>query len=237
MTRDQAMAKVKKLMRLSTSSNMHEAAAAMRQAQALMRLHAIEAGEVGDLDHDPDPIGERPSAARRGMRIAVDLSRLAGVVSRTFGVEVYWRVGYAESRTGDTFRQIRARFVGPGSRAELASYAFDVLQRQMERDKRQHLRRVRVRKNRAARGDCYGIGWVNGVAKVLEPWAITDAERNAITVWMAKHGPKLETVNCTARESRAATINDRYLGYASGARATLNRGVGGMRQAQLESKP
>ena len=41
MTRDEAMARVRKCFRLGRSPNPHEAAAALRQAQALMRAHGI----------------------------------------------------------------------------------------------------------------------------------------------------------------------------------------------------
>lgn len=230
MTKDQARDKVRKLLRLSKSSNMHEAAAAMRQAQALMRQHALEQGEL--QDRDADEIGECAAKARRGKSVNADVVRLANIVSLTFGVEVYWH-REAEFRLRGFVYRTSAQFVGPASRADLARYAFEVLERQMQSNKRFHLRRVKVAKNRAARGDEYGLGWASGVAQVLAPWGVSGAEKDQIAAYMAKHHGDMKSTEVKARTSKAVTHGDACAGYADGKGATLNRGVDGSRQRQL----
>ena len=46
MDRKKALEKIKKCLRLATSANPHEAAAAMRQAQALMKEHGVGQADV-----------------------------------------------------------------------------------------------------------------------------------------------------------------------------------------------
>lgn len=50
MDRNKALDKIKKCLRLATSANPNEAAAAMRQAQALMRKHGIGQDDVSMAD-------------------------------------------------------------------------------------------------------------------------------------------------------------------------------------------
>ncbi len=50
MNRDDALKKIKKCLALSRSANEHEAAAALRQAQALMREHGLREKDVSLAD-------------------------------------------------------------------------------------------------------------------------------------------------------------------------------------------
>lgn len=231
MNRETAIEKVKKLLRLSKSSNEHEAAAAMRQAQALMRQHQIEEAEAAGAAAEMDPIEEVASDARRGKAVPVDLAHLASLVADTFGTYTFVYV----TRHSGCWRT-EARFVGPAPRGELSAYAFDALRRQLEAAKRQHLRRVRNPKNRAARGDQFGLGFVHGVRALLAAWDLPVEERARISSHMlAKHGPG-ESVRTEARKgarSNLPTEADRHAGRNAGRSAQLHRGVAGARQRQI----
>ncbi len=217
MTRDQARDKVKKLLRLGKSSNMHEAAAAMRQAQALMRQHAIDEQELHETQ--PDDTVEVSTAARRGAKPAVYALILADSVCAAFGVMQLLSGNHAW----------RVLFFGPAWRAQIAEYAFTVLLRQLERDRRTHLNRVRVAKNRLARGDMFGIGWAKGVAGVLSAWDMTDDDRAKASALIARTYPLARTQVFSARSSAASKAlmhNDHAMGRAHGSKARLDRGVG-----------
>lgn len=58
MRHDQALDRVRKLLALATSPNVHEAASAAAQAQALIARHRLEdlLAAEGSVAHDPDPI-------------------------------------------------------------------------------------------------------------------------------------------------------------------------------------
>ena len=66
MTRAQALRRIRACLRLSASSEPHEAAAALRQAQALMREYGVTASEadLADVHTETRPMGRalRPPA-------------------------------------------------------------------------------------------------------------------------------------------------------------------------------
>jgi hypothetical protein len=223
MTRDQARDKVKKLLRLGKSSNMHEAAAAMRQAQALMRQHAIDEQEVHETQ--PDDTVEVTTAARRGANPPVYAVGLVNCICSAFGVEAI---------VGGRGHAWRFHFFGPAWRTQLAEYAFTVLLRQLERDRRKHLNRVRLAKNRAARGDVFSVGWAHGVSKVLSAWDLTDDDRARTAALIARTYPAATVQTFGARESRASKgvmCNDHAMGHALGSKARLDRSVGTSQKA------
>jgi hypothetical protein len=217
MTRAQAIDKVKKLLRLGKSSNMHEAAAAMRQAQSLMRHHALDEQELHETQ--PDDTAEVATAARRGRKPPIYALILADSVCAAFGVLSLVSGNHAW----------RVLFFGPAWRAQIAEYAFTVLLRQLERDRRTHLNRVRVAKNRLARGDMFGIGWAKGAAGVLSAWDMTDDDRAKAAALIGRNYPLCRTETFRARSSPASkslTHNDHAMGRAHGSKARLDRGVG-----------
>lgn len=221
MTRTEALNKVKKLLRLGKSSNAHEAAAAMRQAQALMQQHTIDERDV--KDHDPDEVGAERTAPARGKMPAAYAVYLGNAVAAAFGCEVIFDAVPS---------QHRAAFIGPRSRAQICMYAYTVLLRQLERDKRAHISRVRVRKNRNARGDAFGIGWVTGVKSVLQTWEPSVCEKGQIEAFKARKYPHLKKFDAKARESKAVSFGDHVRGVESGRNARLNRGMAGSKGQQ-----
>jgi hypothetical protein len=227
MTRAEALKKVKKLLRLGKSNNVHEAAAAMRQAQALMQQHAIDERDV--KEHDPDEVGGERTAPARGKVPPVYAVALQRAVAMAFGCEALIdQIGWS---------QHAHEFIGPRSRAQICTYAYAVLLRQLERDKRAHIARVRVRKNRNARGDAFGVGWVIGVESVLQIWNPSVGERAQIEDFRTRKYPNLRSFTANARESKAVSFGDHVRGVENGRKASLLRGVGGdkSQQRQLEA--
>lgn len=232
MNREAAVEKVKKLLRLSKSSNEHEAAAAMRQAQALMRQHQIEEAEAAGADAQIDPIEEVASDARRGKTPPVDLVALAALVSDAFGTHSLIRV---RQKLFDV-SWIEPRFIGPTPRGELSAYAFNVLWRQLSAAKRVHLRRVRNRKNRAARGDHFGLGFVDGVRALLNVWDLSVEDAARMELQLRATHPNMTHEEFGARtgaRSNLPTHNDHHAGRTAGRNAQLHRGVAGERQRQI----
>lgn len=232
MNRETAIEKVKKLLRLSKSSNEHEAAAAMRQAQALMRQHQIEEAEAAGAAAEIDPIEEVASDARRGKAVPVDMAALAGLIADAFGTKAFAR---ASKPLLSGSWQTEAWFVGPAPRGELSAYAFNVLYRQLCAAKRVHLRRVRNAKNRAARGDQFGIGFVDGVRALLSAWDVSIEDRARISAHMQAKHPTMENRDLRARAGAGGVraYADQHAGRNAGRSAQLHRGVAGARQRQI----
>lgn len=228
MDREKARRKVLKLLRLSKSSNRHEAAAALRQAQTLMREHELREADIEDEDYSPNSVGESPDRERRSRNPPVYAVALAKLVANCFGCEVI--LGASDSRH-------RFIFVGTSFRRKIAVYTFDVLLRQLDRDRRTHISRVRKASNRASRGDAFGIGWVQGVKDVLSPWQLDDHERELLREHLNWRHPNLRQSEVKARSSKAVDLNDISRGRLSGEQARLHRGVAGAKQAQIAADP
>lgn len=224
MDRETVLRKVRACLRLSKSANANEAAAALRQAEKLMAEYRIEHGEVDDAD--ADPITDR-STHRRGENPPVYVVALLNLISEVFGVEVF-----RESR----WRSCNLHIVGPSVDVEIAMYAFDVLLRQLERDRRKFLARVRKAANRAARGDVFGMGWVSGVEDNLSEFAGRTRDPR-IAIYMQRKYPNLTTKTAEARKTKAVSLNDGYAGVISGSKAKIARGMGGASRAALEHRP
>lgn len=212
MNREKAMQKVRKLLKLAGSSNPNEAAAAMRQAQAMMRQFAISESEVGE-------VVERFQKTRGCPPVYI--VALGKMLGDAFGCHMIGR-SYPHGLV----------FIGLAGHAEMAEYGFTVLRRQLESDRRQHLSRVKLPKNRAARGDRFGLSWVAAVQNLVERYA--DGIDPRVEQYMSKQYPALKSVNIKARSGASRNADhDAHAGYAAGKSARLARGMDGSSQRQL----
>lgn len=224
MNRQEALSKVAKLMRLSKSSNANEAAIALRMAQRLMEDHAIDAAELDESGLEPIT-DER--VVGRGRNTPVYKVALANLVCLAFGVEVIWLLGLAQHQVA---------FIGPRSRATIATYCYEVLLRQLERDRRKHLSRVRKTKNRNARGDIFGLAWVDGASRQVQVFSGV-GEKERIERYRQQEFGGSNAQELKPRQSKAVSHGDAYAGHTAGKSAQINHGVGGSSQARLEHQP
>ena len=226
MDRAAALDRIRKCLALAASSEPHEAAAALRQAQALMRKHAISRAEAELCE----------ASARAGTRSLTPPAWLLGLVNlvaEAFAVfPIYW-----PSRQ----RQARVRFIGTDVHPELAQYAFEVLARQLWANRRSILdvqpRRLK-RTTRLVRADMYCAGWVSAVRALVERYAAEAPARDDVMRWLAARGEHTELVVSRPRvRMDAAGLAAAAAGRAAGAGATLHHGVGaGPARRQIEHK-
>lgn len=126
--REKVLRRLKKILALTNSSSAGEAAAAMHQAQKLMAAHGLTQSDV-----------EQSQVEEAGVDLtAVEAplweSALISVVTRALGVQCLVQ----RELPTPGFRRAKARvvFVGIAGRAEIASYAFESLRRQLKNDMR-----------------------------------------------------------------------------------------------------
>lgn len=230
MTRDQALDKIKKCLALAKSSNPHEAASAMRQAQKLMAEH-----EVSDQDITLADVSESHACARSPATNLWEVA-LSNLEANAFGCETYC-IRRAVLRGFKPVRKLDYVFVGTGTAPEVAGYTYDVLARQCEKDRLVHIRKQP--KNckpitKTARGDEFALGWVRGVERLIERFAGTEKNELLLEQYMAEKHPNLTTAKVKDRtKGRNVSNNDRYEGLQAGRGAQLNRGVGGAAQQGL----
>lgn len=230
MNRDQALSRIKKCMALSRSSNPHEAAAAMRQAQKLMQEYGIGEDDVQLAEvHEVN----RRIAMQSAPRWEVALANLVG---EAFACRAIFSARYAQigARIG---RRTSVVFIGVGNSPEVAGYAWDVLDRQCAQQRLAHVRQQpRSCKpiTLTARGDAFAEGWVLGVREKLQAFSGDERHQVLIEQYFVVNYPNLTSA---AAKSRAVGRNVREgsheAGFVAGRQARLDRGVGAAAQDLL----
>ena len=217
MTRAQALRRIRACLRLSASSEPHEAATALRQAQALMRAHNITASEadLADVHAATRPMG-------RARTPPAWLVACANMVAGAMGARILY--GPIRIRSGWTGR---VWFVGLRPRAEIAAYAYAVCARQLGAGRRRVLHRNRrlKRASRIRRADLWCEWWVEGAARHVQALALPSSETALVEAWFARH-------DLVVRDGRAAKPDPRDVatmldGLAAGADARLYPGMSG----------
>lgn len=229
MNREQALDKIKKCLALAASSNPHEAAAALRQAQKLMAAHHISEQDVSLAD-----VAEAAAVAHHADLVQWE-AVLAHMVADAFGCHVYTQI--LPKLTGGRFRrQRRYVFVGVGSASEVAAYAYDVLSRQCAKDRRAHIKaqpKSCKPKTKTARGDLYAEGWCEGVRAKLDRFAGNERDAALVQQYMQAKpmGPAATAKNRV--KGKNVSSNDWQRGVRAGRQAQLDRGVGGLAEKGL----
>jgi hypothetical protein len=231
MNREQALAKIKKCLALAKSSNPHEAAAALRQAQKLMAAFGVTETDVSLAD-----VMEAAAPARLNTFTPWE-TNLAHMIAEAFGCEHFSKNSRHLTRSLCLVKKREYIFVGVGAAPQVASYAYDVLSRQCARDRLAHIRKQP--KNckpitKTSRGDQFALGWVYGVRELVESFAGTERDQQLIEQYMAERHPDLQTARVNDRaKGRNVSHNDTWQGHLAGQKAQLNRGVGGSEQRGL----
>jgi len=224
--RSKIIAKIKKCLALSVSSNEHEAAAALRQATKLM-----EANGITDMDVMAADATECAIKAGAKSQPAAWEAALAKRVADAFGCRLLFSPAWLFRDRGEWL------FIGCDPAPEIARYAFSVLVRQGKRVRAEHiatkLKRCKsVTKTR--RADLFSEGWVWSVVSKINAFAGTDEQRQIIDAYMAKRHPQVKPGKTTDRNSGRRLTDREHSDYASGIYkgkdAQLNHGVDGAAQ-------
>lgn len=163
MDKDGAIRKITKLLALATSSNEAEAAAAKRQADALMKKFGLDQLDVQAAQIDEQCL---KSAGKDGIPIYENM--LANAVAKVFGARALFQTGETgEVCTWRGWRKTRKAgtlsFVAPSAQAKLSVYCFEALRRQMRSDRRKLNARLSQ-----VQAEAWAIGWVAAVTPKLE---------------------------------------------------------------------
>lgn len=227
MDKEKALDKIKKCLSLSKSSNEHEAAKALKQAQALMKQYGIN-----DQDIELSAIQET-----EGLACAQTLPQwqgyLAGVVAGSFGVRSY--VDYAFNPKKMKVEG-RLKFYGMNLRNELAEYAYQVLLRQLKAARSDYIKtqlaRVRLAKNKTMRADEFCLGWIAVVSKKVDVFANGEREMELLEHWKENKGLTTRKLKL----SKGKSLRDRVNGWEKGQEAALNHAMNSKENQKLEDK-
>lgn len=234
MNKEKYLAKIKKLLNLARkTSNPNEAANAISMAQKLMREYGISEAEAGFCDISEACSKGAPSDASAPPNY---MGYLVQVVSKSFGVGALFTWRYDVRRL---VARRCVRFYGPGTRPEVAAYAFDVLSRQMVKARKEFMATLRKSikpSTKTARADLFCEGWVSGVWQVLEEFNPREEEVTLMEAYrqhLRKTGDISESKLREAGNARGGSDDAVYSGYEAGMKAKLSRGVNGSAREPL----
>ena len=221
MNRETALRKILACLRLGASANANEAAAALRQARALMDKYGLTEADA----HASGIKRETAKTRSRGGELPCSVMRLARLVADGYRCEVVIR---------RTWGNTVIDFYGAGSDSRIASYAFTVLRRQLELAQAKHTSRIRKAANKEARREAFGRGWVVAVQGLFPKDAPDEDRAVAIDAVIKSDHPTLGVSSGRdVPKSGRSGFNDQLAGYEAGKGAHLHAGVGGAQQARL----
>lgn len=226
MTNEQnaALRRIKKCLALSASSNEHEAAAALRQAQALMKKYGLTESHVTLSE-----ISEKAASASGGVKIHAWEAVLADTCCRSFGCKALFEFG---ARTMRGRGRGKILFIGPDARVTVCCYAYESLQRQL----RAALKSADLGASTKAR-QAFCEGWVHSVLPKLDALATPFSDGPLVDEYIRQKNAS-EDGNCVKRTAheKGLTWAERAAcrqGISAGSDAVLNPAMNGAERAGL----
>lgn len=233
MNKKDVIEKIKKCLALSKSANQHEAATALRQAQALMEKYDIDADDAELLG-----IVNAEIIGSGSQKPPVFESMLAQSIAKLMDCKVF--LSYQMKRTSSTSKVIAVwHFTGFDPAPEIASYAFDVLYRQLKKARttfiNTSLKRVQIRANKVKRADMFCEGWVleaSEQARRIKP----NTEKLKQIEAHIKKTTELTTFKPKNRNEKtrdsSRSRNDYWSGRQAGKDAQINHGMNAGQQVE-----
>jgi Protein of unknown function (DUF2786) len=214
MTDERTLEKIKKCLALSASSNPHEAAAAMRQAQKLMEMHGVSTVDVAVSSVAQHKAKSLTSTSKP----KIWETRLARMVGDAFGCHLMWH----SARGRDFGAYI---FIGIKSKLEVCEYTFQVLQRQLYKQRQayaaEHKRGWHSKADITGIGDQFAIGWIDSVKETVHKLVVSDEDQAAIQLFLSKEYPSQGKP--VALRGHSGDASHQMAGQAAGKGQSLHR--------------
>lgn len=188
MDRAKALEKIQKCLALGKSPNEHEAAAAMRQAQNLMKNFGITDADIGMLGFAEESV-QTAIQCGRATKIPLYLSSIVRLVRHAFGVSAFYSPVLLK-----TDYNYKVTYVGREDRVMLAAYAHTLVARAVERSWVQHqIDNPWVKGQHGARAG-FVIGWISGVREKIEAFANTPEDTKGAELYIENKFGKLSSM-------------------------------------------
>ncbi|QSB03439.1 DUF2786 domain-containing protein [Methylomonas sp. EFPC1] len=200
-------AKIGKCLALAGSDNPAEAEAARRQAEALMKKYNLTSGDVAAAE-----VHEEAIDTGAPYKMPIYLGRLSVIIAQAFGCGTVCELGFVHINTA-------VKFFGLGLKPELAAYTYEVLRRQVGKDRAAYsatLKRYK-RANRIRKADLFCQAWVSRIARQVNAFAGNEQEQAAIEAYKGnRYGDRLEA---DPRAAAKPKQNNDWQAQAAGFRA------------------
>jgi Protein of unknown function (DUF2786) len=230
---DSILRKIRKCLALSASSNEHEAAAALRQAQKLMAEYGVNEATLAGAD-----VGTADAESQRCTQPAGWEHMLAHMIASVFGCQLIFRPGYFVEHARSLSKRGCFVYIGLKTHVELAVYAHSVLRRQIEKGRGAYLEqygwRYTTRGEKIAAGTAYCEGYIASVRSKVSALVVEPLHQQAIE--SKKRELLGENSKVMKAPKRGFNADAYWQGVASGKDASLHRPMnGGEALKQLEN--
>lgn len=226
------MAKIQKCLRLSKSTNPHEAALALKQAYALMKKHNISENIVEGCEY---MITGKEVQSHNTQQFPNYLNMLLNIIKRTFTVTAILR-----TRLSKTY----IVFYGDESDVMIAEYAYTFLTRLLVKARTEYIRSLSKktisRATKTMRGDVFAKGWALGVSSELKTLRrYNDDEYQAAQDKVEAYRDDLTGKLEIAKTKDSPDINHRTVaaynsGYEAGGKVSITKAVNNTEQKYIK---
>ncbi|WP_275286824.1 DUF2786 domain-containing protein [Halomonas elongata] len=220
---DRIMRKIERCMALSQSSNAHEAGIALRQAQQLMQRYGLN-----EQDITLASVTDHMATAQAGKVPPRYLNALATLVMKAFGAQAIYLA--TPQIRGTQIRWLgQWQFLGTDGASQVAAYAYEVLQRQLIRDRKAYqsgLSKRIKRATRVRRGDAYAEAWVAGARESIVPVELSPAATEALEAYAERQHGELCSLSSRQRgQLRHHDYQAVHQGYDAGRQVRLHDAI------------
>lgn len=207
--------KIQKCLNLSKSSNPGEAANALRMVQAMMKKYGVTVAQVGLSEVKESKLEYHKNHVDRSWENAV-----IGLIENVFAVRII-------ISTCDSYLPAELLFYGINSQAEVAAYIYEIVMRQLMRDRKKFVKtlpRRMTRTHKIEQADIYCKAWVCAVAgKVKDLYQAKDPRIDGFV-----QIDKIDSIEIKPRVSSSGKLRDMasvQAGLEDGAEAQVFLGV------------
>lgn len=226
MNHEDIIKKIYKCIKLSQSPEPAEAAAALAKARELMDRYNIDQKSIEYLE-----VEEKAATSPR-LKVKYYQGVLASTVAEVFGCMVFaaWKWNSISKKE---VRQIV--FVGIEPHAQIAQYAYVVLERKLTKARNEYINTLSNRYKRATKvrkGDVYCQTWCQVVTDTLVK-LVPKQEIDAKVPAYLKEKYELATAETKIQRPGKRDLDAAIRGYLDGQRVDVQPGMDGMDQKQL----
>lgn len=173
--REKLISRLKKCLALSASPEPHEAAAALRQAQKLMRELDLTEADLLGLE-----LADALVKTREGFGACRTMNFLTSIIMEAFGVQCIYE------RNPGSANRLNVRYVGPRDRVLLAEYYHRVVWRAMQGAWDDFLSKRPWLKGDGGKRQAFHLGWLVGVREKVEAIVPPEEETAAVNRWIVQ---------------------------------------------------
>ncbi|WP_046018252.1 DUF2786 domain-containing protein [Marinomonas sp. S3726] len=223
MSNDRILDKIKKCLALAKSSNGNEAATALRQAQILMEKHGVNQSTI-----DLSDVNSQTSGAGKSQNPPRYHQHLVSTIAEAFAVKPIYHPSY---------KGTDIEFIGFDSQPEVATYCYEVLYRQLIKDRKNYMGTLSryKRANKVRKADLFAEAWVLGVYAKVMKFALTEKQEELVDLYIKQQHGKTEKMKSREHKVKKEDHSARLEGRLAGHNANLHSGMGEDKRTALEA--